>query len=74
MSRASRSLRSNKTEGVKKPKATPREAAGSRRETEAAKGVQQRKSPAKARAAKPNSGKAKMVFQKTELRKAVARK
>ncbi|OBS63659.1 hypothetical protein A6R68_07801 [Neotoma lepida] len=71
--KASRSPKSSKT-NVKKPKATPTKASSSGQKTKGTKGVQQRKSPAKARAANPNAGKSKMVLQKTDLRKAAAKK
>ncbi|XP_036043210.1 histone H1t [Onychomys torridus] len=69
--RASRSPKSAKTKVVKKPKATPAKASA---KTKGTKGVQARKSPAKARAANPNAGKPKMVLQKTDLKKAAAKK
>ncbi|XP_059119269.1 histone H1t-like [Peromyscus eremicus] len=69
--RASRSPKSTKTKVVKKPKATPTKASA---KSKGAKGVQPRKSPAKARAANPSAGRPKMVLQKTDLKKAAARK
>ncbi|XP_049998591.1 histone H1t [Alexandromys fortis] len=74
LSRVSRSPKSNKTKGVKKPKATPTKASSGGPKTKGTKGVQPRKSPAKARAANPNGGKPKMGLQKTDLRKAAAKK
>lgn len=74
LSRVSRSPKSNKTKGVKKPKATPTKASSGGRKTKGTKGVQQWKSPAKARAASPNGGKPKMGLQKTDLRKAAVKK
>ncbi|KAK7803263.1 hypothetical protein U0070_011444 [Myodes glareolus] len=73
LSRVSRSPKSNKTKVVKKPKATPTKASPGRPKTKGTKGVQQRKSPAKARAANPNGSKPKMGLQKTDLRKAAAK-
>ncbi|KAL6037750.1 hypothetical protein STEG23_012751 [Scotinomys teguina] len=70
---ASRSPKSTKTKVVKKRKATPTKASV---KTKGTKGVRQRKSPAKARAAKPKpkAGKPKMALQRTDLRKAAAKK
>ncbi|XP_040611607.1 histone H1t isoform X1 [Mesocricetus auratus] len=74
LSKASRSPKSSKTKVVKKPKATATKTPGSRQKTKGTKGVQQRKSPAKTRAANPNAGKPKMVLPKTDPRKAAAKK
>ncbi|KAL1784342.1 histone H1t [Sigmodon hispidus] len=68
LSRASRSPQRSKTKVVKKPKATPTKASASR----PTKGVQPRKSPAKARAA--NASRPRMVLEKTNPRKAAAKK
>ncbi|KAM4817745.1 histone H1t [Urocitellus parryii] len=75
LSRDSRSPKGAKTnKGTKKPRPTPKKAPASGRKTKGAKGIQQRKSPAKARAGKPKTGKPKLALQKANPRKAASKK
>nr|XP_004670963.2 histone H1t-like [Jaculus jaculus] len=65
-----RSTQANK--GVKKPKTTAKKAAS---ETgRKAKGIQQRKSPAKVRAANPQTGRPKLTLEKTNPKKTTSKK
>uniref|UniRef100_A0A8D2JLG7 H1.6 linker histone, cluster member n=1 Tax=Sciurus vulgaris TaxID=55149 RepID=A0A8D2JLG7_SCIVU len=75
LSRDSRSPKGAKTsKGSKKPRTTPKKAPGSGKKAKGAKGIQPRKSPAKARAGKPKAGKPKLALQKANPRKAASKK
>lgn len=75
LSRDSKSPKSAKAKRAKKSRTTAaQKAARSGRKTKEAKVKQQRKSPAKARAAKPKAGNPKLTQQKTNPRKATNRK